>query len=200
MQHMEDLIRLEDDFLVSIAEGNEQAFERLFNTYKHKVYTTAMLFTKNETDAEEIVQDVFSRIWRYRTKLPDVNNLPAWIMTVTRNRSLTILKKIATEQRQRQIMPYRPDRTSLIDTEFGIRQKELHFLLQSALKRLTPQQRTIFELSRLEGLDRKTVAASLGLSPATVSVHLTIALKRVRTFLYEYNYELIFLYFFFAFF
>lgn len=199
MQHMEDLIRLEDDFLVSIAKGNEQAFEKLFNAYKHKVYTTAMYFTKNETDAEEIVQDVFSRIWRYRAKLPGVKNFPTWITTVTRNRSLTVLKRIALEQRRRQVMPCRPDRTSLIDTEFEIRQKELNLLLQSALKHLTPQQRTIFELSRLEGLDRKTVAASLGLSPATVSVHLTIALKRVRAFFYEHHYDLIFLFFFFAF-
>jgi len=195
---MEELITDDDDFLCSIAMGNEQAFGKLFNTYKHKVYATALFFTKNETEAEEIVQDVFSRIWKYRRKLPQVKNLSAWIVTVTRHRSLTVLKKIAIEYTKRQTIAYPADSTSLIDAESTVMQKDLHLLLQSALSCLTPQQRRIFELSRLEGLDRKTVAASLGLSPATVSVHLTIALKRVRTFLYDYNYELFFLFFFLA--
>lgn len=196
---MNDLIDDDDDFLIRIAQGNEQAFGNLFNAYKHKVYSTALFLTKSETDAEEIVQDVFSRIWKYRRRLPEVKNFSAWIITVTRNRSLTVLKKIAIEHTRRQAMLYQPDCTSLADTESGLRRKELHLLLQSALRCLTPQQRKVFELSRLEGLDRKTVAASLGLSPATVSVHLTIALKRVRTFLYEYNYELTIFFFFISF-
>jgi len=190
-------LNLDDDCLLrAIAQDNEWAFTKLFYAYKDKVYTIAMLFTKNETEAEEIVQEVFSRIWKYRHKLPEIKNFSAWMVTVTKHRALTVLHKIAKEQMGRQQLSKLSGNQPNLDTEYSLRHKEVQSLLQSALQVLTPQQRKIFELSRLSGLDRKAVAASMGLSPATVSVHLTIALRRVRHFLYEHSYEVLLLVFF----
>lgn len=182
-----------DCLLDKIADNDEQAFEKLFNAYKGRVYSIALVFTESNTEAEEIVQDVFSRIWKYREKLREIENFQAWITTVARHRSLTILKKIALEHTQREALFRFSNNKSVIDAEREIQEKELQALLHDALTRLTPQQRKIFELSRLQGLDRKTVARTLGLSPATVSVHLTVALRMVRSFLYEHHYETFFL-------
>ena len=191
---MDGLNKEDDCLLTAVAQSNEKAFTELFNAYKDKVFSIAMLFTKNETEAEEIVQEVFSRIWKYRRKLPEIQNFSAWITTVTKHRALTVLHKIAKEQTGRQNLYKLSENQSTQNSEYNL--KEVQSLLQSALMILTPQQRKVFELSRLNGLDRKTVAASLGLSPATVSVHLTIALRRVRNFLYEHNYEILLLVFF----
>lgn len=190
---MEESIKDNDCLLAKIAGDNEQAFEELFNAYKNKVYSIALAFTENKTDAEEIVQDVFSRIWKYRKNLPGIENFPAWIITVTRHRSLTELKKIASVNMQKKALLRYSSYTSDINAEHGVQEKELQTLLHDALNLLTPQQRKIFELSRLQGLDRKVVARTLDLSPATVSVHLTIALRTVRTFLHEHQYETLFL-------
>lgn len=190
---MEDLVKNDDQCLESIAQGSEQAFERLFYAYKNKVYSMALLFTKNKVDAEDVVQDVFSRIWKYRRKLPEIKQFSTWIVTVTRHSALTFIKKMAMEQTKIDALQRFQQDCSPMDAENVVRKKELQSLMQSALLDLTPQQRKIFELSRLQGLDRKVVATSLGLSPATVSVHLTIALRRVRSFLYQHHYETILL-------
>ncbi|SEA40866.1 RNA polymerase sigma-70 factor, ECF subfamily [Arachidicoccus rhizosphaerae] len=187
-----DGLHIDDDCLLrAIAQNNEWAFTKLFYAHKDKVYTIAMMFTKNETDAEEIVQEVFSRIWKYREKLPEIKNFSAWIATVTKHRALTALQKIARERAERQQLYTLSENQTLLDADYNL--KEVQSLLQTALQLLTPQQRKVFELTRINGLDRKTVAASLGLSPATVSVHLTIALRRVRSFLYEHSYEIVLL-------
>lgn len=186
---MDNIFKDDDYILVSISEGNEKAFERLFYAYKDKVYGVALFFMKNTTDAEEVLQDVFSRIWKYRKKLPEIKNFSAWVITATRHRCLTLLKKIAVENNKRAAMQIISKNQTIKDPENEIQQKELQDLLQTALLCLTPQQRKVFELSRLQGLDRRVVASTLGLSPATVSVHLTIALRRVRSFLFEHSYE-----------
>ncbi|MDE1192577.1 MAG: sigma-70 family RNA polymerase sigma factor [Arachidicoccus sp.] len=175
--------------LTNIANDNERAFEVLFNTYKDRIYSIAMLLTQNKAYSEEIVQDVFTRIWKFRKKLTEIENFDAWITTVARHRSLTVLKQIATENINKRAFLQSLKQICGTDTEHNIQQKELQILLCDALNRLTPQQRRIFELSRLQGEDRHTISRTLGLSPATVSVHLTIALRTVRSFLHKHQYE-----------
>lgn len=165
-----------------IANGNENAFTTLFFHHKDRVFTIAFAYTENRFDAEEIVQDTFLRVWKNRHKLPEIENVEAWLFTIARNLSLTVLKRIARQGvRKENAIAYQP--TEINDTNELLQRREIQQLLQKALLRLSPQQRRVFELSRLDGMDRADIAAVLDLSPATVSVHLTIALRIVRAFL-----------------
>jgi len=174
---------------ISISNGDEQAFGKLFFAYKDMVYSIALVFTENKADAEEIVQEVFSRVWKHREKLPEINEFTAWIKTVTRNRCLSDLKKKAVEmQRKKEISYYLSLETE--NTGQGVEAKELQALIHEAMAQLSTQQRKIFELSRLQGMDRNTIARMLDISPATVSVHLTIALRTVRNFLRQHRHNI----------
>lgn len=180
-----------DHLLIDISNGNEQAFAELFFAYKDFVYSSALFYTKDHSDAEEIVQEVFSRIWKYREKLLEVNEFTAWIRTIIRNRSLSALKKKATEEKQKkELFGYFAHETENI--EQGVKEKELQALLKEAMTKLSPQQCKVFELSMVQGMDRNTVAQLLGLSSKTVSNHLTIALRTIRSFLYEHKYVITF--------
>lgn len=171
-----------EELIAAISQGKESAFKMLFDQYKHRVYATAFAFTENKADAEEVVQEVFLRVWKGREKLPEITLFSAWLHTVTRNRCLTALKKKAIEQQRRiEISTNLPISTE--DTDANIQEKEMQTLLHTALTRLSPQQRKVFIMSRLQGLDRKTIAKKLELAPATVSVHLTIALKSMKRYL-----------------
>ncbi|MGF7230136.1 RNA polymerase sigma factor [Arachidicoccus sp.] len=180
----------EDDCLLSrISNGDEQAFRKLFMLHKDKVYSIALAYSETSSDAEEIVQEVFLRIWKYRSKLTSINNLDAWLTTVSRNRSLTLLQKRAVESKRKQSLHnYFPKTVN--DTTYRIEEKQLQHMLEEALDQLSPRQRKIFELSRIQGKDRLTIAQSLGLSPATVSVHLSIAIRIVRSLLYGNIYKI----------
>ena len=164
------------------ASGDEQAFATLFQHHKDRVYSIALRYTTSVVISEEVVQDVFVRVWKNREKLTQLDNPAAWIYTIARNCSLTALKQIAIEgRRKEELLHWKPPQ---VGTGAGhLEEHELQVLLNTAISRLTPQQKKVFELSRIQGLKRDVIAAEMGLSAATVSVHLTIAIRQVRAFL-----------------
>ncbi|MBO9573531.1 MAG: RNA polymerase sigma-70 factor [Chitinophagaceae bacterium] len=177
-----DLIYNERELLLHIAEGNEAAFATLFHHHKDRVFTIAKAFTENQVRSEEIVQDVFVRIWKNREKLNDIQNFEAWMYEIARNRSFSTLKLMAKEKKLRSIgYEYLPHYTEPVQKQ--INGDEINGLLKEGMKLLSKQQRQVFELSRLQGYSREEVAETLGIAKATVSVHLTIALRIMRSFL-----------------
>ena len=178
-----------DGLFKEMANDNQRAFEILFNAYRDRVYTIALFITKNTEDAQEVVQDVFSGIWKGRRKMVEIENFEAWLTTVSKNKSISVIRKIAISHVRRQALTTLDKAKSTTNTEDQMKVKELQSLINDALDHLTPRQRKIFELSRLQGQDRDYIAHSLGISPATVSAHLTIALKTIRTFLGNHQYE-----------
>lgn len=172
----------EIEILFAVAAGDQQAFRKLFYQHKDRIYGIALRYTGDEFTAEEIVQDSFVRVWKNREKLTDIINFQAWLYQIVRNCCFTALRKMAAEgKRKEELLSWNP--SELTRGEGAM--EGLHFqeLLKKALDCLSPQQRKVFELSRIQGLDRAIIAGQLGLSPATVSVHLTIALRIVRAFL-----------------
>ena len=168
--------------LFAVATGDQKAFEQLFFRHKDRVYTIAFTYTENRVIAEELVQDVFVRVWKNRHKLKEIDNFSSWIGAIARNRALTALQKIAREgERREELISHLP--TEVSDAEERVQGNYMEELLEKALTRLSPQQRKVFVLSRLQGHSRKEVAEMLNLTPATVSVHLTIALRSIRAFL-----------------
>jgi RNA polymerase sigma-70 factor (ECF subfamily) len=168
--------------LFAVSTGDQKAFAALFSRYKDRVYTIAFTYTDNRTIAEEVVQDVFMRVWKNRPKLNEINNFSSWIHVIARNRALTELQKIAREgERKEELISYLP--TEVSDAEQKLQDNSMEELLEKALTRLSPQQRKVFVLTRLQGHSRTEVAEMLHLAPATVSVHLAIALRSIRAFL-----------------
>src|SRR5688500_7968524 len=83
----------EATLIARLKEDNEQAFELLFNRYHNLVYKVAMLYVKTPSLAEDIVQDVFMKIWFQRKNLPDILSFESWIYTISRNLTINCLKK-----------------------------------------------------------------------------------------------------------
>ena len=171
-----------DYSLIDIINGDRKAFESFFYEHKDRVNTIALTYTANQFIAEEIVQDVFLRVWKNRAKLNEIESISSWLYTITRNLSLTAIKKIAKEGLHNQdLISHLPFQVN--DSDDRINEYSLKKLLEEALQTLSPQQKKIFELSRLKGYDREQISGLLNIAPATVSVHLTIALRNVRAFL-----------------
>lgn len=167
-----------------IAAGDERAFSLFFDHYRPQLYTAAIRFTKNESIAEDIVQDVFVRIWNNRLKLPEINDIEAWVHTITRNRCLSALKKIATEMLVKGNLT--SEEQDNIPVTFNLpEEKRIQQLLREGIRCLTPQQKVVFELYYNEGLTREKIAAKLSLSVETVRIHLRLAKRHLRAFLVQ---------------
>ena len=170
------------DLLINIAEGNQQAFCNLFELFKQKVYSYSYHFTRSSFTAEEITQEVFMKIWVSRESMAAVENLDAWISTVTRNLCFNYLKKMALEKRLNRVIAQK-DVTAEENVDQYIAYKDQLSLLDAALDQLSPQQKLIFRLNRDQGLKNEEIAHRLNLSPNTVKTHLVIALRKIRHFL-----------------
>ena len=170
------------DLLTNIAKGDQEAFCTLFETFKSKVYSYSYHFTRSSFTAEEITQEVFMKIWSGRESIADVENIEAWISTMTRNLCFNYLKKIALEKRFNRTIADKGAKTEE-NVEQYISYKDQLGLLGEALNQLSPQQRLIFRLNRDEGLKNEEIARQLNISPNTVKTHMVSALRKIRHFL-----------------
>jgi RNA polymerase sigma-70 factor (ECF subfamily) len=171
----------EHELLKSIAEGDKNAFTQIYNNYRNKIYSIAFELTESTAVAEEIVQDVFLKIWVKRNTLLEVEHFRAYLFTITRNYVFTALKRIA---RKEFIEVNAMEGAPLYyhDTEDRVLNNEYTRILQAAIDRLPEQQRQVYNLIKTEGLKREEAAAALQLSPETVKSHLAQAMRSVRTY------------------
>lgn len=171
----------ERELLNRVASGDEGAFSVLFNRYKDKVFSIAWTYTENQFYSEEAVQDVFLQVWKNRSRLTEIENFESWIFIIARNQSVnTLHRMLRSEKKLGEYSEWVP--VSSNETESTVSVQELQKLLNEAMSSLSPQQRKVFELCRVQGVKRQEVAEMLSLSPATVSAHLTIAIRIVRAF------------------
>ncbi|MEO6549945.1 MAG: RNA polymerase sigma-70 factor [Ferruginibacter sp.] len=175
----------ERQLLLSIAIGNEQAFTRLFDFYKNDIYAHALHFTQSVSIAEEITQDVFVKCWIKRSSLAEVNNLQAWLFTITKNDCFNYLKKIAREHRLKNALAS-TDETSDENIESYLAVKEQQKVLQQAIGQLSDQQKKIFVMNRDRGMKNAEIAEQLNISPNTVKTHMVSAIRSIRLFFKTY--------------
>jgi len=171
----------EQQLIKEVAAGSSLAFTTLFELYKNKIFTIAFRITRSVPVAEEIVQDVFVKLWLHRERLADVAYFRAYLFTSARNETFTALKKAAKHPT---FMFGLTDVEHFIDTENETSPEaaDNKVMLQKAIERLPPQQAIVFRMIKLEGFSREETAEKLRLSPATVKVHLALALRSVRAF------------------
>ena len=139
-----------------------------------------------EAYAEEIVQDVFMKVWTKRESLDPSLSFRSYIFTITRNMNIKFLKKASNNLKLREELFYSSQKFSN-PTEVKLREEEMEKLKQKALDQLPPKRRLIFELSRNEGLSYDAIGEKLGISPHTVRNQMSKALETLRTFLSEHK-------------
>ncbi|MBJ7879220.1 RNA polymerase sigma factor [Gelidibacter salicanalis] len=164
--------------------GNHKAFRKLFDTYRNDLYKFSLSMVHSTPYAEEIVQDVFLKVWLKRESLNPDMSFRAYLFTITRNKTLKFLKKAANNQKLREEVYYASQKITNI-TEHSIRESELEIIKNEALNKLPPRRLLIFEMSRNEGKSYDTIAEELRISPHTVRNQMSKALETLRTTLIE---------------
>jgi len=168
--------------LLQIAKGAQDAFSAIYARYHEKIYALSYHLTRSEVVAEEIVQDVFMKVWIQRESLPEIRDFESWLFILARNHIYTWLKS-SSRPNIHEILT--EDHVSIepMAVEDEIHRKELENLLQEALQQLSPQQQQVYILSREEQLTREAIAARLRLSPETVKVHMSRAMRSIRAYI-----------------
>ena len=159
--------------------SNEKAFRKLFEAYRNDLYKYCLSIVCNKDCAEEIVQDVFMKIWIKRTSLNVEMSFKSYLFTITRNKCIKFLKKAANNERLREEIFYKSQKFSKPADTF-LREHEMELLKKEALDKLTPRRRLIFEMSRNEDKSYKAIADELGISINTVRNQMSKSLEILR--------------------
>jgi RNA polymerase sigma-70 factor (ECF subfamily) len=170
------------DCLADIANGDQEAFCRFFHAFKNKIYSFSFSFTQSAEVAEEITQEVFIKVWTSRESLSEIQNMDAWLGTITRNLCFNYLKKRALERKVTNAL-LKTQTFTEHNVEQYLSYKDKARQVAEALDELSPQQRLIFSLNRDKGLKNEEIARQLHLSPNTVKTHMVSALRKIRSFL-----------------
>jgi RNA polymerase sigma-70 factor (family 1) len=164
-----------------IAEGDEIAFRSIFDQYTSILLPYVTRFVNSAAIAEELVQEVFIRIWMNRDKLGEIENPRAWIFRIAANDCYVFLRRKELERK----MHKRFDKNeSVVATELSS-YHELQKAIDEAVQKMPEKRKRIYLLSRVEGLKPSEIAERLDLSVSTVKNTLGTALESIRQHLIE---------------
>jgi RNA polymerase sigma-70 factor (family 1) len=168
----------------SIHKKDEQAFEQYYKEHYKIFYLAATGYLKDAGLAEEIVNDVFVRLWEAAPTIHIESSLKAYIYRAVINRSLNELDKIKRDQQHRKELSRRPQ--DIPDIR-AMEDNELKISLYRAIDQLPEHCRNVFTMSRFEGLKQQEIADKLDISIKTVKNHITHALKQLNRVLADWH-------------
>jgi RNA polymerase sigma-70 factor (ECF subfamily) len=165
--------------VTDVAAGDQKAFRVIFDLYSPKIYSFAFKLTRTRSTAEEIVQEVFIKLWINRAALADIVFFPSYINIIARNHCFNVLKKIAFEEKAR--MALGQQQTELHDeTEESIIYRDYQHILNKVIEALPPQQRLVYGMCHNQGLKYEEAAQRLNISRLTVKSHMQQALRTIK--------------------
>ena len=171
----------ERELLARLANGDEEAYTRLLRRYWNSIYSMAITYLKSPQQAQDIVQDVFLKLWDKREQLTEVEKPEAWLFTVARNLIIDGFRKKIAAPLPKQYIDI-PESEAL--SPFHLyEQKQVQRSVHEAIDLLPATRREIFLLSRNEGLTYEEIADRLKLSHASVKGHIAKALNFIREYL-----------------
>lgn len=169
------------DILVKkIKKDDEEAFRRVYDFYKSRLYYFALKFTKRGVYAEEIVQEVFIKIWENRRKLNPELSFRSYIFTITYHTLINFLKKAALDEKTKHELCRiftESERVAETGPDY-----ESEKMLHEAIDGLPPRRKEIFRLAKLQGKSYAEIAAELNISKDTVRLQIIEANKTIKEF------------------
>jgi len=178
------------EIVQKIISGDEPSFESVYRYFYPRLNYFAKQYLLDAEASKNIVQDVFTELWDKRNTLQNDTNLNAWLFTVTKNKSLKAISQLKSRQNYNNYIKSREldinyKSLSDFDTSNFIFE-ELQTQIESALGKLSPACRKIFEMSRFEDKKNREIAEELNLSIKTIEAHISKALRSLKTDLKDY--------------
>lgn len=170
---------MEDSRLIALLrEGDPLSFEILFQKYYVRFYNFVFNLTKNSQAAEDIIQNVFMKIWINRASLRPDQSIHNYIYVLSKREMLNHIRdRKAYVQVERLVMAEQPSEEV---TDQSMSLKELDERIRRFIADMPEQRRKVFILSRYRGLTNKEIAEMMGLSVRTVDRHINLALTSLK--------------------
>lgn len=167
----------EPELVKALSKGEIKAFNELFQLYGQRIFRFANGYLKSVTDAEELVQEVFMKVWEKRGELKENLSFKSYIFTIAFN---IIRKHFLKKALDNKFLEQQVSNDTDLNTIQNIDYQSTKNLLDNLIEQLPPRRKAVFIKSRIEGLTIKEIAKELGTSPKTVENQLSEAVKFIR--------------------
>lgn len=175
------------ELLQRIRAGDERALEIVFRTHYSGMASFVQRFVRTPDVAEELVQDLFLKLWTKREQLSDIETFRTYLYRAARNQALNWLRRQKLERRWQEEHAGDEEATTAQTADEDASEHEVAVAVRAAIDRLPPRCREVFLLSRDGGLTYLEIARTLDISVKTVETQMGRALKSLRTALQRYR-------------
>jgi RNA polymerase sigma-70 factor (ECF subfamily) len=169
-----------------VATGNRPAFTQLYTTYLKDLYRYIFLFTKSKEESEEILQDIFIKIWENREKLPEIDSFKNYLFRFAKNKLLDKIRHLQIRSRVLSEIK-RTKNISETTTSDQCAYREYYKVVQQAMEKLPPKRKLIFRLNIENGLSQDEIASELNISKSVVQKQIGRASLFVRAYLFKHG-------------
>ena len=176
----------EKTMLAMVAQGNRAAFTQLYSQHLHHLYRYVFLFTRSREETEELLQELFIKIWEQRDKLDQVDSLKDYLFRVAKNKMLDNIRHLQIRQRVLSEIRRTRDASATLTAD-QCAYREYYHVVQLAIEKLPPRRKLIFRLNIENGLSQEEIAGQLNISKSVVQKQLYSASRFVRQYLFEHS-------------
>jgi len=174
----------ERDLVLALRRGDEGAFETIYGLYSQRLFGRLLKLVKTEAQAQEILQDVFIKLWQHRHSLDPEKSFRSFLFKIAENKVYDFFRKAARDKVMEANL-ISLSTTNYINIEEYTRAEENLRLLYKAIESLPPQRQQVFRLCKLEGRSYKEVSELLSISLSTISDHIVKATKAIKEYFYK---------------
>lgn len=158
--------------------GDKKAFEEIFRKYREKIYYFAIRYYNSCEDAENVVQDVFIKLWDERENVKEDLSLNNYIYTIAKNHLFNIQRKKINEKAYRSYLIEHLIQIPNLENEMIF--ADLKATIDKVIDELPAQRKKVFVMGNMEGMSNKEMAEVLNLSVRTIEVHKSLALQTLK--------------------
>ncbi len=180
------MVENNDIIIAGLKNGDRSIFEDLYKQYYVPLCYYCIRYVEAIEEAEEIVQDVFLKLWEKHSEIEINSSINAYLHRAVQNSALNQINKRKIVDRYMVSQESNPS-LSFDDGQKKMEDEELRLVLKKAVLELPEKRREIFELSRFEGMKYSGIADQLSISVKTVESQMTKALKYLRVVLKDYT-------------
>ncbi|WP_316811810.1 RNA polymerase sigma-70 factor [Pedobacter heparinus] len=171
---------IDEDLLLAISKGDEEAFKCLFRMHRDQLFAYIFKITKSRETAEEIVMDVFLKIWESAAVLTEIKNFQAFLFHIAKNKALDFLRMAAKDRVLVELLSDQINTPASDQPDDRLLLNELKSDIDKVVARLSPQRKSVFRLSREQHMTYDQIASHLQLSKSTVKNHMLDSLHFIR--------------------
>lgn len=172
-------INIETALLKGLKKSDHECFQQLFAKYSQPLYHFSLSYLKSRTAAEDVVQEVFMKIWRKRKEIDTGKSFQSYLFTIALNVIRKQFNKLSvSNQLKHDLLISFAENKETFDEKDNF--QEMVDKMESLIRKMPERRRKIFRLKKLEGKSQKEIAVQFDITTKTVEYHITEAMKFLK--------------------